>query len=129
MPATPAKTVNVIDTYRAAVTASPNNAEAHSNLGWGHYGQKQFAEAIQEFQEALRLDANWVDAHYGLGLALKGAGSKMEAVAAFEKAAALAPQMEDRVRGAMLMRLAHGQINQLKKGDWDLDKELRHHEP
>ena len=129
MRATPAKIVSVIDTYRAAVTASPTSAGAHCNLAWGYYGQKQFAEAIKEFQEALKLDANCVDAHYGLGLALKGAGSKLEAVAAFEKAAALAPQMEDRVRGAMLMRLAHGQINQLKKGDWDLDKELRHHEP
>lgn len=129
MPATPVKTVSVIDTYRAAVTTNPNNAEARCNLAWGYYGQRQFAEAVKEFQEALRLDANWLDAHYGLGLALKGAGSKTEAVAAFEKAAALAPQIDDRVRGAMLMRLSHGQINQLKKGDWDLDKELRHHEP
>ncbi len=128
MPATPAKTVNVVDNYRAALAANPKSAEAHCNLGWGYYGQKQFAEAVKEFQEALALDGKWVDAHYGLGLALKGAGSKTEAVAAFETAAALAPQMEDRVRGAMLMRLAHGQINQLKKGDWDLDKELRHHE-
>jgi tetratricopeptide (TPR) repeat protein len=127
MPPTPPK-VNVIDAYRAAVTASPNSAEAHSNLGWGYYGQKQFAEAIKEFQEALARDANWVDAYYGLGLAQKGAGAKTEAVAAFEKAAALAPQMEDRVRGSMLMRLAHGQVNQLKKGNWDLDKELRHRE-
>ncbi len=129
MPATPAQTVSVIDTYRAAVTTNPNSAEAHCNLAWGYYGQRQFAEAVKEFQEALRLDANWLDAHYGLGLALKGAGSKTEAVAAFEKAAALAPQIDDRVRGSMLMRLSHGQINQLKKGDWDLDKELRHHEP
>jgi tetratricopeptide (TPR) repeat protein len=128
MPATPAQTVSVIETYRAAVTANPNSAGAHCNLGWGYYGQRQFAEAVKAFQDALRFDANWVDAHYGLGLALKGAGSKMEAVAAFEKAASLAPQMEDRVRGAMLLRLTHGQINQLKKGDWDLDKELRHHE-
>jgi tetratricopeptide (TPR) repeat protein len=117
-----------LEAYRAAVGANPNSAEARSNLGWGYYGQKQFEEAIKEFQEALKIDANAVDAHYGLGLALKGFGSKMEAVAAFEKAAALAPQMPDKVRGAMLMRLAHGQINQLKKGDWDLDKELRHHE-
>ncbi len=124
-PATPV--VNVIETYRAAVTANPRSAEAHCNLGWGHYGQKQFAEAIREFQEALILDANWLDAHYGLALAHKGAGAKLEAVAAFEKVAALAPQMEDKVRGGMLLRLAHGQVNQLNKGDWDLDKELRHH--
>ena len=124
-PATP--TVNVVENYRAAVTANPASAEARCNLGWGYYGHKQFAEAIKEFQEALALDANWLDAHYGLALAQKGAGAKPAAVAAFEKVAALASQIEDKVRGGMLLRLAHGQINQLNKGDWDIDKELRHH--
>jgi tetratricopeptide (TPR) repeat protein len=128
MPPAKTPTVDVLENYRAAVSANPQSAEAHCNLGWGHYGQKQYAEAVKEFQEALRLDVNWVDAYYGLGLSQKGMGAKPDAVAAFEKAAKLAAQMEDRVRGGMLLRLAHGQINQLQKGDWDLDKELRHHE-
>ncbi len=119
---------NILDHYRAAVAANPTSAEAHANLGWGYYGQKQYAEAIKEFQEALSLDTNWLDAYYGLGLAHKGAGSKVEALAAFEKAAALAPGLPDLVRGHMLTRLAHGHINAIKTGDWDLDKELRHRE-
>jgi tetratricopeptide (TPR) repeat protein len=125
---TPSTLPNNIESYQAAVAANPQSAEAHSNLGWGYYGQEQYAEAIKEFNEALALDANWVDAHYGLGLTLRVTGAKAEAVEAFNKAAKLAPQMADKVRGAMLMRLAHGQINQMKTGDWDLDKELRHHE-
>ena len=125
MPETPK---NILDHYRAAVVANPGSAEAHANLGWGYYGQKQYAEAIKEFQEALSLDANWLDAHYGLGLAHKGAGLKAEALAAFEKVAALAPGLPDVVRAQMLRRLAHGHINAIKTGDWDLDKELRHRE-
>ena len=121
--------VNVLETYRAAVTANPNSAEAHSNFGWGYYGQKQFAEAVEQFRQALALDRNMVDAHYGLGLTLKESGSKAEAIAAFESVVALAPQLENQVRGQMLVRLAHGHINLMKGGDWALDKELRHREP
>jgi tetratricopeptide (TPR) repeat protein len=126
MPEAPA---NVLDSYRAAVTANPTSAEAHSNLGWGLYGQRQYAEAADTFREALRLDRNWVDAHYGLGLALKEAGRGAEAVPAFEAVIALVPQIENQVRATMLKRLARGHINQIKQGDWNLDRELRRHEP
>ena len=110
---------------RAAVTASPTSAGAHCNLAWGYYGQKQFAEAIKEFQEALKLDANWVDAHYGLGLALKASGEKKEAIAEFEKASSLAAKLDDFVRGQMLTRLAEGHLNDLKTGDWAKDSKRR----
>ena len=125
----PEAPTQVLESYRAAVTANPNNAEAHSNLGWGYYGQKQFAEAVKAFQQALTLDRNVVDAHYGLGLTLKESGSQPGAIAEFESVAALAPQLENSVRGQMLARLAHGHINQMNVGDWGLDKELRRHEP
>jgi tetratricopeptide (TPR) repeat protein len=118
--------INVLDNYRAAVTANPASAEAQCNLGWGHYGQKAYAEAVKAFQAALALDANWLDAYYGLALAHKGAGATVDAVAAFEKVRTLAAQVPDVVRAHMLGRLAHGHINEIQKGDWDLDKELRH---
>jgi len=120
---------SVLDKYRAAVTTNPKSAEAHSNLGWGLYGQKQHAEAVKEFETALTLDPGWVDAHYGLGLAHKSAGATAEAIAAFEKVMALAPRLPDVVRAHMLSRLAHGHVNEIRSGDWDLDKELRHYEP
>jgi tetratricopeptide (TPR) repeat protein len=121
----PETTPDVVENYRATVTASPNSAEAHCNLGWGYYGRKLYQEAIQEFEAAIKLDTNWLDAYYGLGLARKGAGSKTDAVAAFEKAAALSSQSSDVVRGQMLLHLIHAHINALKTGDWGLDKELR----
>lgn len=116
-----------LENYRAAVTANPNSAEAHNNLGWGLYGQKQLVEAVKEFQEAIRLDAQLFDAHYGLGLAHKAAGARVQAEAAFRAAHALAGQLENQVRGRMLQHLLHGHINQLITGDWGLDKELHLH--
>lgn len=118
---------NPLETYRAAVTANPQSAEAHTNLGWGLYGQKQLAEAVKEFQEAIRLDAHSFDGHYGLGLAHKAAGAKAEAEAAFRTAHDLAGRLENQVRGQMLKHLLHAHINQLNTGDWGLDKELHLH--
>lgn len=116
-----------LENYRAAVAANPQSAEAHTNLGWGLYGQKQLAEAVKEFQEAIRLDARSFDSHYGLGLAHKAAGAKAEAEAAFRAAHDLTGQLENQVRGQMLKHLLHAHINQLNTGDWGLDKELHLH--
>src|SRR5215831_11644377 len=81
-----------IDNYQAAVAVNPNSAEAHSNLGWGYYGQHQYDEATKSFRQALTLDRNLLDAHYGLALTLKEAGSGPEAVGEFETVVKLAPQ-------------------------------------
>ena len=129
MPDRKAPPPNPLETYRSAVSADPKSAEARCNLGWGYYGQGKYDDAINEFQEALKLDMNTVDAYYGLGLAHKGREAKAEAMAAFEKAAVLASQSPDRVRAQMLVRLIHGQLNELKTGDWGLAKELYHREP
>lgn len=121
-----ASTTDVIGHYQAAVTANPDSVDAQCNLGWGYYGQRQYAEAIETFRAALRLDQGSVDANYGLGLSLKEAGQHDEAVPVFVKVMQLAPQKETGTRGRMLARLARGHVNQMKKGDWDLDDEVRH---
>lgn len=118
---------NPLENYRAAVAANPQSAEAHTNLGWGLYGQKQLAEAVKAFQEAIRLDSHSFDAHYGLGLTHKAAGAKAEAEAAFRAANTFAEQLGDQARGQMLKHLLHAHINQLTTGDWGLDKELHLH--
>src|SRR3989338_2008063 len=115
-------TVNLLVTYREAVAAKPNSSAARANLGMGYYGAKRYEEALPEFQAALKLDRNNVDAYYGLGLTLKASGEKKEAIEAFEKAIALAGRLSDEVKGQMLMRLAQGQINEIKTGDWGLTK-------
>ncbi len=122
MPDAPA---TAIDSYLAAVKSNPNSAEAHSNLGWGYYGQRKYSEAAEAFHQALSLDRNMTDAHYGLALALKESGAPQEAVAEFEAVVKLAPQDENAVRGQMLARLARGHINQIQSGDWSLDTDLK----
>jgi tetratricopeptide (TPR) repeat protein len=115
----------LLDNYQAAAKANPTSAEAHSNLGWGFYGQRRYPEAIDAFRQALALDANLLDAHYGLGLALKEAGSGPEAVQAFEKVIKLASALDNAVRGQMMVRLARGHINQIQVGHWHLDGVVR----
>lgn len=120
---------SVLDQYRAQVEAEPESVDAKCNLGWGHYGERQYDQAIEVFREALQLDGGSVDALYGLGLSLKEGGRHEEAVPVFVKVMRLAPQKEPGARGTMLARLARGHINQIKKGDWDLDEEMRYEEP
>jgi cytochrome c-type biogenesis protein CcmH/NrfG len=122
MPEPPA---DLIAQYRTAVQAEPHNAVAHSNLGWGYYGRREYREAVEAFREALSLDRNLVDAHYGLGLALKESGGGEAATRSFEMVMALAPEQEVDVRGRMLVRLARGHINQINTGDWNLGREAR----
>ncbi|MCC6190482.1 MAG: tetratricopeptide repeat protein [Anaerolineales bacterium] len=115
----------LLDNYKAAANANPASAEAQTNLGWGYYGQRQYAEAIETFRQALTLDNRLIDAHYGLGLALKEAGAGAEAVKSFEAVIKLAAELENAVRGQMMVRLARGHINQIQLGDWRMDSIMR----
>src|SRR5690606_27516203 len=82
---------DVIGKYQAELAANPDSVEAKCNLGWGHYGERQYDQAIAVFREALKLDEGSVDALYGLGLSLKEAHQYNEAVPVFAKVARLAP--------------------------------------
>ena len=117
---------NVVEKYQAAAEANPDSVEAKCNLGWGYYGERQYETAIAVFREALKLDAGSVDANYGLGLSLKEAGQGEQAVPVFARVMKLAPQKESGARGRMLARLARGHINQIRKGDWDLDEDMKY---
>ncbi len=120
----PPDPAEIVESYRAAASERPNDAQALADLGWGLYGAAQYAEAVEQFQRALSADPGYLDAHYGLGLAHKALGDKTAAAASFDKAAELTQQAEDPVRGAMLRRLAHGHVNEIKDGDWNLEKEI-----
>jgi tetratricopeptide (TPR) repeat protein len=121
----PPEPAEIVEAYRSAVSEHPHDVQALADLGWGLYGAAKYAEAVEQFQQALAVDSSYLDAHYGLGLAQKALGDKVAAAAAFDKVADLAKQeSEDPVRGAMLHRLAHGHVNEIKDGDWQLEKEI-----
>jgi tetratricopeptide (TPR) repeat protein len=118
----------VLESYRAAANAAPQDLQAQVDLGWGLYGASKYSEALEQFQRALALDPNSLDANYGLAISHKALGNKEAAVAAFAKVAELTAQVEDHVRGTMLRRLAHGHVNELNEGDWQLEAEIWHRE-
>ncbi len=56
-------------TYRAVVTAQPNDPAVHRGLGQALLRQKKFPEAQQEFLTALRLKRDWPDVYVDLAFA------------------------------------------------------------
>jgi tetratricopeptide (TPR) repeat protein len=104
----------------------PANSASYLQRGYAYYGVNQYAEAVEDFHKALDLDPKAVDAVYGLGMGLKAEGKKDEAVAAFKNAIALLDQgvVSDKVRARILRRLALGHVNEMTRGDWNLEAEI-----
>jgi len=59
-------------------------ADAHLQLGILYGERHKYAEAIDQYRDAIRLEPNLGDAHYRLGQALVRAGDKAQAQAEFE---------------------------------------------
>jgi tetratricopeptide (TPR) repeat protein len=95
--------IDVLAEYRAAVNATPNSAEAETNLGWGLYSKGDFDEAIKAFDKAISLEAAYFDAYYGLALTYKKAGRAADAVATFKKALTLVGNTTDNKPRILLM--------------------------
>jgi tetratricopeptide (TPR) repeat protein len=93
--------------------------------GWAHYSRGNYEKAIMDFTIALEKEIN-VDYYYALGLALKENGNFTLAIEKFECGLKLLVKLEDQTRAHMLKRLSDGQINLIKEGDWNLEKEIWH---
>jgi tetratricopeptide (TPR) repeat protein len=102
---------------------NPQTAAEFAARGWLFLSKQQYAEARADLESALALESD-VDYYYALGLILRAAGKNVEALAAFEKAISLVPGITDPQRATMLNRLTLGQINMIKTGDWNLEKEV-----
>lgn len=104
----------------------PELVSDYLRRGWAYHAREDNDAAVEDFRTALDMDPKSVDAAYGLGIALKAGGQKEQAVEAFQKAANLLEEgaVEDHDRSEMLHRLSIGQINELTKGDWDLEAEI-----
>jgi tetratricopeptide (TPR) repeat protein len=93
--------------------------------GWEFKTNGKFDDAEASFRKAISADPSSVEAYYGLSLTLKSQDRRQDSIAGFEKVLELIDLgSEDRVRGEMLRRLALAHINQLRSGDWNLEKEI-----
>ena len=104
----------------------PNDLDSYMRRGWAYHSRDQEQAAEADYRRALELDSESVDANYVLGLILKAQGRADEAVEYFSKTVKLleAGKIKDNARCEMLRRLSLGHINELKKGDWDLEREV-----
>jgi protein O-mannosyl-transferase len=75
-----------IENFEAALRINPNDADAHSALGFGFAIQGRLREAFEQFDHALRLRPRLATAHTGLGLLLARQGNLSEAADHFRRA-------------------------------------------
>jgi tetratricopeptide (TPR) repeat protein len=104
----------------------PKDIETYMRRGWAYHSRDLESKAEADFRRALDLDPESVDANFVLGLVLKAKGEVEEAVQQFDKTVRLleAGKLDNKARTEMLRRLSLGHINELKSGDWDLEKEV-----
>jgi Tfp pilus assembly protein PilF len=77
---------------RRAIAVDPDNAEAHTLLGWIYAEIRgDFDAAIKEYTEVVRLRPNVPEAYNNLGVAQKRKGELDKAAASFNRALALKP--------------------------------------
>ncbi len=112
-----------IEQLEQEARAQGSDAAAWLRLGWAMYAAGKYPQAAEAARECRNRAASDPEPSYLLGMALKAAGDGGAAVAAFRAAAAVLPDMQDAVRGAMLRRLAVGQVNWIERGKWDLEPE------
>jgi tetratricopeptide (TPR) repeat protein len=132
---------------RAAISAAPNNAGLHHDLGLACLECGQLAEAAHALQRAIAINPRYADAHLRLGIVLECAnnipgalaqyrqgntadanyragdlleslGRTQEAVAAFRRASAAAPR-------TALGRIAAAKTALLDNNDAEAEKKLR----
>jgi len=81
-----------VNANRKAVALSPQDAEAHSNLGNTLKELGRLDEAEASYRQAIALKPDFAEAHYNFGNTLQELGRLDEAEASYTEAIALSPQ-------------------------------------
>jgi tetratricopeptide (TPR) repeat protein len=109
----------------SAIT-EPTNSREFQLRGYAFYTKGEYRDARADFEWAISLDPKDLEALYGLGLTYKMEGNLEESANAFRKVLDLLKEgtVEEPTRAKMLERLTKGHLNNMTKGDWDLEKEI-----
>ncbi len=113
---------------KIVVEKQPSTIEEYIKQAWSQKASGKLDEAEAFFRKAITQKPEMIEAHYGLGLTLKAQGRRQDSIQCFEKVIELIDQgIDDRTRGEMLRRLSLAHINQIRSGDWGLEKEIWKH--
>lgn len=88
-----------INHYRIYLNSSPDDPQAHNNLGIAFARSGDFLDARSEFERAVAIAPNYADAECGLAMILANLEMFEEAIPHFQKALELQPDMERARRG------------------------------
>ncbi len=108
-----------IDSARRAVEHDREDAGAHCTLGRANLANRQFDEALSEFQTTLEINPSHALAHYGLGAAYVFSDKAEISLTPLEQAIRLSPH--DTNMGSFLVRTAQAYLylrNHEKAADW-----------
>jgi protein O-GlcNAc transferase len=97
--------------YRRALTANPNDASSHYNLGLIAFHTRRMDEAAERFARAVAIRPDYAEAHSNFGAACRELGRLDEAVVSLEAALALRPDDPLARTTLGLVLRAQGQLN------------------
>jgi len=80
-----------IESYRNALSMTPDYAEAHYNLALALQQQGNLDSAVESYRKALLIKPDFADAHNDLGNTLKDQGQLDLAIGSYRKALAIKP--------------------------------------
>lgn len=106
----------------------PSSTDEYIKQAWSLKASGKLDEAESYFRKAIEQKPEMIEANYGLGLTLKAQGRRQDSIQCFEKVIELIDKgIDDQTRGEMLRRLSLAHINQIRSGDWGLEKEIWKH--
>lgn len=110
------------------IPSNPTTAAEFITVGYAKKTSGSLDDAAVSFEKAIALDPDSYEAYYGLGLVQKAQDRRQDSIQSFEKVLGLlSDESIDVARSHMLQRLVKAHINQLRSGDWDLEKEIWQH--
>lgn len=86
---------NALAAYQQAILVAPNNAEAHTALGWAYNMMGRHGEAFAPLVKAIQLNSQSAEAQYGIAYAYLGSENYGKALPFLRAAIRLAPNDAD----------------------------------